>query len=268
MAIYAIGDIQGCFESLQRLLDKINFDQATDQIWFCGDLVNRGPDSLKTVRFIKSLGKSSVSVLGNHDLHLLAVSMNSRKIKSKDSFYDILNAEDRNELLKWIRHRPLMYRNNKFCLLHAGLPPQWDIDLAEQCAREAENTIRGEQFFEFLTVMYSDYPDQWSDKLTGWERTRFIINCFTRMRYCNKQGKLDLKHKGRPGSQPGNLLPWFEIPIRKSRSTTIIFGHWSTLGFYAENNCFCIDTGCLWGGQLTALRLDNEMDITSVDCNN
>lgn len=266
MAIYAIGDLQGCFDALQQLLDKINFDPLHDQLWFSGDLVNRGPDSLKILRFITKLGDSAVTVLGNHDLHLLAVSKRIQKAKKSDSLDELLNAEDRDDLLNWLRHCPLMHVDDEFCLIHAGLPPQWDLEQASQCAREVENILRGDHVDALLQMMYGDYPDQWSESLSGWERARFIINCFTRMRYCDDQGKLDLEHKGPPGTQPPHLRPWFENPNRKNRSTQIIFGHWSTLGFYQGHNCFCVDSGCLWGGQLTALRLCSAPSKISIDC--
>ncbi len=266
MAIYAIGDIQGCFDQLQRLLDKINFNPAIDQLWFAGDLVNRGPDSLETLRFIKGLGDSAICVLGNHDLHLLAVSRKTRKTKRDDSLQEILNASDCDELLLWIRHRPLIHRMEHFCLIHAGLPPQWDVEQASTLAREVEEILVSDDYEILLKEMYGDAPNQWSDTLEGWNRIRLIINCFTRLRYCNYDGKLDLSCKATPGNQPKNLVPWFKIKNRRSRSTCIIFGHWSALGFHAGDNCYCIDSGCVWGGHLTALRLDGHINRTSIAC--
>ena len=266
MAIYAIGDIQGCFDQLQRLLDKIDFNCAMDQLWFAGDLVNRGPDSLETLRFIKGLGDSAICVLGNHDLHLLAVSKKPRKTVQDDSLREILNASDCDELLHWIRHLPLIHRTKNFCLIHAGLPPQWDVEQASRAAREVEEILVSDDYEILLKEMYGDSPNQWSDTLEGWNRIRLIINCFTRLRYCDHEGKLDLSCKATPGNQPNNLLPWFNIENRRSRSTCIIFGHWSALGFYAGYNCYCIDSGCIWGGQLTALRLDGEQYRTSIPC--
>lgn len=267
MAIYAIGDVQGCFTELQKLLEKIAFDPAQDQLWFTGDLVNRGPHSLETLRFVKSLDDRAITVLGNHDLHLLAICQEQIPPRKKDTLYDVLTAPDRDELIEWLRQRPLLHCDGRFCLIHAGLPPQWDLAQARACAAEAEEVLRGAGFSEFLARLYGDWPDRWSESLTGWDRLRFIINCFTRLRYCYRDGRLALAEKGAPGRQGGEgLAPWFEIPGRKTADKEIIFGHWSTLGFYADNNCFCLDTGCLWGGQLTALRLDDEMYRTSIDC--
>lgn len=266
LRIFAIGDIQGCFDSLQKLLKKISFDQSRDQLWFCGDLVNRGPDSLKTLRFIKQLGKSAVSVLGNHDLHLLALAKNAKLRKEKDTLEQILTAEDRDELLEWLRHRPLLHRDNKNCLVHAGIPPQWEIDQACQYAREVEAIIGGSQFDEFLSEMYGNEPAQWSESLSGWDKVRFIVNGLTRMRYCEQDGKLDFDFKGAPGKQSKHLFPWFGFPNRKNDSVNIIFGHWSTLGFHAQGNCFGLDTGCLWSGRLTALRLNDKFTRISIDC--
>ena len=266
MAIFAIGDIQGCYDELLKLLDKIKFDKVTDQLWFTGDLVNRGPKSLETLRFVKSLDKSAVTVLGNHDLHLLAVASQKRKLRKKDSFKPVLDAPDCEELMYWLRHRPLFHFDDKFCLLHAGLPPQWGFDKTKKMARKVEKILQGPDYTYLLKQMYGNKPDIWSSDLKGIKKTRFIINCFTRMRYCQADGRIDLEHNGPPGIQPEHLIPWFEHPDRKSTSMSIIFGHWSTLGFYTENNCYGIDTGCLWGGQLTALRLDGEMYRTSIDC--
>jgi len=266
VAIYAIGDIQGCFNQLQKLLEKIEFNPAIDQLWFAGDLVNRGPDSLKTLRYIKSLGDSAICVLGNHDLHLLAISKKKQKPKVDDSLQKILNASDCDELLDWLRHLSLIHRTNNFCLIHAGLPPQWNIEQATLAAREVEEILVSDDYELLLNEMYGDFPNQWAESLKGWNRIRFIINCFTRMRYCDIQGKLDLSCKAAPGDQPKHLFPWFTIKDRKSHSTSIIFGHWSALGFYTGNNCYCLDTGCIWGGQLTALRIDGDVYRTSINC--
>jgi len=267
MAIYAIGDLQGCFAELQYLLEKIGFDPAEDTVRFTGDLVNRGPHSLETLRFIKGLGKAAVTVLGNHDLHLLAVAFGASRTKHKDTFDDVLSAPDRDELLDWLRRRPLLHHADKFYLVHAGLPPQWNMGTAINCAREVEAILQSDGHAEFFLHMYGDQPVEWSDQLTGWERLRFITSAFTRMRYCDRHGRLDFKEKCRPGQQPAHLVPWFKAPNRRSTGAEIIFGHWSTLGFYADNGCYALDTGCLWGGELTALRLDgSEMRRISVPC--
>ena len=264
MAIYAIGDVQGCYDDLLRLLDKINFDEANDQLWFAGDLVNRGPKSLETLRFIKSLGKSAISVLGNHDLHLLAVAYSGKSLRVKDSLSPILAAADCDELLDWLRHRPLFFYNRRYCLLHAGVPPQWDFNTTRHMAKRVERILRGKQYKDFFSSMYGDKPNIWSDDLKGMSQIRFVVNCFTRLRYCDIDGRLDFKQKGELGSQPEHLLPWFEVPHRKSKKMTIIFGHWSTLNYYAKNNCYGIDTGCLWGGELTALKLGYKMQRISI----
>lgn len=264
MAIYAIGDVQGCYAELRLLLREIAFDPATDQLWFTGDLVNRGPDSLETLRYIKSLGTAAVAVLGNHDLHLLAVAYGISRTKHKDTFHDVLAARDRDELLNWLRRLPLCYRDDHYTLIHAGLPPQWTIDDASRHADEIHAVLAGEACAEFLHRMYGDQPERWSDDLTGWDRLRFTVNCLTRMRYCDEHGSLNFKEKGPPGSQAKGLLPWFDVTGRKSVGSEIVFGHWSTLGFRIVNGCYALDTGCLWGGELTALRLDKELHRFSV----
>jgi len=266
MAIYAIGDVQGCFAELRRLLDKIRFDPVADRLWFTGDLVNRGPQSLETLRFIRSLGDSAVAVLGNHDLHLLAVAHGVSRVKRKDTFADVLTAPDREILIDWLRRRPLLYREGAFYLIHAGLPPQWSAADAERYAREVESCLQGDRFIELFRQMYGDRPDLWTETLQGWDRLRFITNCFTRIRYCDRHGRTDFKEKGAPGTQSPHLMPWFKVPGRRSAGAQIVFGHWSTLGFYADDGVHGIDTGCLWGGELTALRLDGEKQRVSVSC--
>lgn len=259
MATYAIGDVQGCFDELQDLLKKISFDAQRDHLWFTGDLVNRGPKSLEVVRFVKALGERGVSVLGNHDLHLLAVAQGHERYRNKDTFDDILKAPDRDELLHWLRHRPFLHHDTGlgFTLIHAGLPPQWDLAQAKACAKEVEAVLRGKDFAAYLEHMYGNDPAQWSDTLTGWKRLRFITNCFTRLRYCDVAGCLALEEKGPPGTQPTPYLPWFEIPQRRSHGLSILFGHWSTLGARTDPGVYPLDSGCLWGGALTALRLDD-----------
>ncbi len=266
MSIYAIGDIQGCFDELLRLLDTLSFNEHTDQLWFAGDLVNRGPKSLETLRFVKSLGDAAITVLGNHDLHLLAASCAPKIAHKKDSLLQILEAPDRDELIDWLRHRPLFHFNDEFCLVHAGLPPQWDFKKTQKMAMLAEQALRDSNYQAFLSQMYGNKPNIWSPNLKGVERLRFIVNCFTRMRYCDVDGRLDFLHSGSPGSQPKNLVPWFNAPKRKNADMRIIFGHWSALGYYEGPNCYAIDTGCLWGGQLTALKLEEPVQRFSIDC--
>ncbi len=269
MAIYAIGDVQGCFDALQRLLEKIAFDPERDTLWFTGDLVNRGPDSLQTLRFVQGLGDKAVTVLGNHDLHLLAVDAGVDRLRTKSDTLDaILEAPDREPLLDWLRTRPLIHfdETTNTALLHAGLPPQWSIDDARRHAGEVERALRNEKGKAFFRHMYGNRPDYWSDELEGWKRLRFIVNCFTRMRYCTPEGRVDFTAKGKPGTQPRGLRPWFDIPDRRSRNVRIVFGHWSTLGLHLTENIAAIDTGCLWGGALTALRVDGETGVTQFPC--
>jgi bis(5'-nucleosyl)-tetraphosphatase (symmetrical) len=266
MAIYAIGDIQGCFDELLRLLDLIAFNEHSDQLWFAGDLVNRGPKSLETLRFVKGLGAAAITVLGNHDLHLLAAACAPTSTNKKTALNQVLEAPDRDELIDWLRHRPLFHYDDNFCLLHAGLPPQWDFGQTKAMAQEVEAALQGNHYPSVLKAMYGDKPNLWSSDLGGMNRLRFIINCFTRMRYCDAEGRLDLSFNGKPGTQPGQLIPWFAVPNRKSLAMRIIFGHWSSLGYYEGHNCCGIDTGCLWGGQLTAIKLEEKVQRLGVDC--
>jgi len=268
MAIYAIGDIQGCFDELQALLAMCRFDPAADRLWFTGDLVNRGPDSLKVLRFVRGLGEGAITVLGNHDLHLLAVAEGLGKLHKPDTLQAILDAPDRDELLHWLRRQPLLYHDADLnaVLVHAGLPPQWDVREACAYSVEVETVLRGDDYREFFTHMYGDKPRRWAKGLTGWDRLRFIVNCFTRLRFCRADGELCLKAKGEPGTQPAGCVPWFQAPGRRSTQTQIIFGHWSTLGLYRGDNVLALDTGCLWGGLLTAARLDGDHELVSCDC--
>jgi len=260
MGCYAIGDIQGCFRELQTLLRQINYRPGRDRLWFTGDLVNRGPQSLETLRFVAGLGDHAVTVLGNHDLHLLAAAHEPRNIKRKDTLHAILDAPDRDELLDWLRRRPLLHHDPEsgYTMVHAGLPPQWDLDAAARCAHEVEAVLSSPGFGSYLDHMYGDLPEIWREDLAGRDRLRFITNCFTRLRYCDADGRLALPYKGSPGSQPKGIYPWFELADRRSRDQKIVFGHWSTLGERSDKGIFPLDTGCLWGGQLTALRLDGE----------
>ncbi len=268
MSTYAIGDIQGCYDELQQLLQQIQFDPAEDTLWFTGDLVNRGPKSLETLRFVKGLGESAITVLGNHDLHLLAVWQNKHKhFNSNDGLRAVFEADDGEQLLQWLRVQPLMHYDAKldYAMIHAGLPPQWDRDEALARAAEVEKVLRGRKFHEFLGHMYGNKPTRWSEKLDGWDRLRFIVNCFTRLRFCKADGKLEFKHKGEVKNAPEGYLPWFEVAPRNSRQQRLVFGHWSALGLYQQHNVHSIDTGCLWGGALTALQLETG-EITSLSC--
>lgn len=266
MAIYAIGDIQGCYDEFRRLLDFISFDPGQDQLWLAGDLVNRGPKSLETLRFVKGLGPAAVTVLGNHDLHLIATVVSLGKSGKKDTLGDILRADDCEELIHWLRHQKLFHHNGEFCMLHAGLPPQWDFATTERMARETEQAMQSPDHERFFRSMYGNKPSVWRDDLPKLDKLRFAINCFSRLRYCTADGVMDFGPKGAPGTQPEHLLPWFQVPGRKSRDMRIIFGHWSTLGYYEGDNCYGIDTGCLWGGQLTALELSDQPQRFAIDC--
>jgi bis(5'-nucleosyl)-tetraphosphatase (symmetrical) len=268
VAVYAIGDVQGCFDELQALLDLIRFNPERDRLWFAGDLVNRGPMSLETLRFVRDLGDRAVSVLGNHDLHLIAAA-HGQPLDNDDHTLDaILEAPDRDELIDWLRRQPLLHHDASlgFTMIHAGLPPQWDLATAQHCAQEVEAVLRGEQLVTFIAHMYGNKPGKWSKDLAGWDRLRFIVNCLTRLRFCDAKGRLKLKHKGPPGSQPAALQPWFEIPGRASRDMKIIFGHWSTLGERDDPGIYPIDSACLWGGALTALRIDTAPQRFNLPC--
>jgi bis(5'-nucleosyl)-tetraphosphatase (symmetrical) len=267
MAIYAIGDVQGCYDSLRTLLDKVRFDPAADTLWFTGDLVNRGPQSLEVLRFVRAL-PHSITVLGNHDLHCLAVAAGAAPAKKRDTFASLFAAPDRDDLLDWLRQRPLLHVDSAHncALVHAGLLPEWDITTARRLAREAEQLIRHSDRNQLFQHMYGDEPDHWDESLAGWARVRIIINAFTRLRYCHPDGRLDLRPKMRPGDQPPGLVPWFELPQRRSADTRVIFGHWSTLGYLQTANIIALDSGCLWGGRLTAWPVDAPGEPVQVPC--
>jgi bis(5'-nucleosyl)-tetraphosphatase (symmetrical) len=265
MATYAIGDLQGCLAPLQRLLDKINVDPIADKLWFVGDLVNRGPDSLATLRFVKSLGERAEVVLGNHDLHLLTVAAGFVKAHRGDTVSDILQAPDREELLSWLRHRPLLHREGGFTMIHAGLLPDWTIAQAQALAREVETALRGADHLKFLATMYGNSPDRWHDDLSGWDRLRVITNAFTRLRVCSADGVMEFSHKGELAGIPNGFMPWYQVPGRNSANETIICGHWSALGLRLESNLLALDTGCLWGRCLSAVRLEDRT-LFQVDC--
>ncbi len=269
MSIYAIGDIQGCFQQLQELLRKIKFKADRDKLWFAGDIVNRGPDSLETLRFIRSLGGNAITVLGNHDLHLLAVANGRGKQGKKDTIKPILQAPDRDKLLDWLQHRPLMHydKNLEVAMVHAGVHPSWSVKQALLLASEVEAMLQSDRAHEYFHHMYGDKPPRWSEKLKGWDRLRFITNVFTRMRYCDDKGRLTLRDKGAPSKQPPGIIPWFNVKGRKTKDTKIIFGHWSTLTNPNIKNLYPLDTGCLWGGELSALKVNSKMnELVQVAC--
>ncbi len=261
MAVYAIGDIQGCREPLERLLDAVSFDPSTDQIWFVGDLVNRGPDSLGVLRLVRAMGEGAVTVLGNHDIHLLAVWSGHGRLKPNDTLRSVLDAEDSDELMEWLRRRPLMHLDLGlgYAMVHAGLPPAWSVDEAVGYARELEAELGGDRFIDFMDHVYGNRPNEWSEDLSGYDRLRFITNAFTRMRFTDANGALQLRYKGAIEGAPEGYIPWFESR-RSLRSApdpvTLVTGHWSRLGFHHRDGVLSIDTGCLWGGTLTAVRLD------------
>jgi bis(5'-nucleosyl)-tetraphosphatase (symmetrical) len=258
MALYAIGDVQGCDRELGVLLEALHFSADRDRLWFVGDLVNRGPDSLRVLRRIRALGDAATVILGNHDLHLLAVAFGKARIRSDDTLAEVLAAPDRDSLLEWLAGRPLLHEDSalNICMLHAGLAPQWDMGLARQCAREVEAALRSRPQ-KLLEKLYGDQPDRWDDTLEGAERLRFIVNCFTRLRYIDAGGRLMLRVKGSPKkSQSATLIPWFEARDARWRGPRVVFGHWSTLGFFHSGDVTGLDTGCVWGGSLTAWRLD------------
>lgn len=258
MAVYAIGDVQGCHDELRALLRQLAFNADRDRLWFVGDLVNRGPHSLAVLRFVRDLGANAVTVLGNHDLHLLAVASDTRKPNPKDTLHEVLEASDREQLVDWLRTRPLLHEDAElgYVLIHAGLAPQWDIATAAACAVEVEAVLRSPAYRDFLGKMYGDRPDLWSDGLAGSDRLRFILNCFTRLRMCDAAGRLFLREKGGPWGRSDGLLPWFDVPGRASTGSNIVFGHWSLLGRHEAPGIIALDTGCIWGGELSAVRLD------------
>ena len=261
MATWAIGDLQGCYDVTQRLLEKLGFDPASDRLWFCGDLVNRGGQSIETLRLVHSLRDVSHVVLGNHDLSLLAIGERTpdEQRKVKPDLQGVLFAEDARELLDWLRTQELAHvdRSLGWMMVHAGLAPKWTTQLAEKHAREVETKLRGDNYRKLLKNMYGDGPE-WSPRLNGPERDRAIINIFTRMRYCSPRGRIAFEHKGGPGSQPAGLYPWYEVPGHAPRDLKIVCGHWSTLGLFVGHGVHAIDTGAVWGGKLSAIRLDGE----------
>ena len=263
MTTYAIGDVQGCADALFALLDRVGFGRERDRLWFAGDLVNRGPHSLTVLRFVHELGDRAVTVLGNHDLHLLAAAAGACEPRARDTFGDVLGAPDRDLLLRWLRRRPLLHCDEAlgWTMVHAGLPPQWTLPEAGALAREVEGTLRADGSADWFHDMYGDEPRRWSPALRGSARDRFIVNALTRMRYVAPDGGLEFRDAGPPGTQSRGLVPWFEAPGRRSRGADIVFGHWATLALHAPvdpvHRVHHLDTGCVWGGRLSALRLED-----------
>ncbi|MFN3785848.1 MAG: symmetrical bis(5'-nucleosyl)-tetraphosphatase [Thiothrix sp.] len=271
MAVYAIGDLQGCYAPLIRLLDKIRFNPSQDTLWFVGDLVNRGKQSLETLRFVRSLRDAAICVLGNHDISLIAAFHGLRK--PHKSLQALVTAPDYPELVAWLAQRPLLHVDQRlgFAMSHAGIPPQWDLATAQACAREVEAHLASPLAGVWLANVYGDQPDYWQPELCGDARHRYILNAFTRMRYCRADGSLDFVAKGSPthnlSVKSGELIPWFNHPKRCALNVTTLFGHWSTLGYHKASDVIALDTGCVWGGRLSAIRIDSShLQAIHVEC--
>jgi len=253
VATYAIGDVQGCFDELKALLERIGFNRAHDRLWFVGDLVNRGPKSLEVLRFVRELGDRAVVVLGNHDLHLITQHEGFERKRKDDTFVDVLGAPDAKELIDWLRRRPMMHAEGNWAMVHAGLLPQWTIPVALSLASEAETALRAPNYRDFLANMYGSKPARWDDGLAGWDRLRVIVNAMTRMRFCTPEGVMDFRAAAK--SAPAGHVPWYEA--RTAAEAAIVFGHWSALGLRLTEQIAGLDTGCVWGGELSALRLED-----------
>jgi bis(5'-nucleosyl)-tetraphosphatase (symmetrical) len=264
---YLIGDLQGCCDAFDRLLAELDFSPSRDRLTVLGDLVNRGPASLRTLRRLRELGDAADALLGNHDLHLLAVAHGVRPEHRSDTLHELLHSPEREAWIDWVRHRPLALRREGWLCVHAGLPPQWDTAQALALAGEVEALLRGPGLHDFLTVMYGNEPARWRDDLQGADRWRFVINVLTRVRFVAADGTLDLKTKDNALQAPPGLQPWFAVPERRSAGEPVAFGHWSTLGLVNRPDLLALDTGCVWGGQLTAVRVDGgRREVTQVDC--
>ncbi|MDH4097382.1 MAG: symmetrical bis(5'-nucleosyl)-tetraphosphatase [Nitrospira sp.] len=264
MATYAIGDIQGCFNSLRHLLDRVSFQPHVDRLWLVGDLVNRGPESLNVLRYIEQLGQAVRVVIGNHDLFLLAVAEGIVPLRPKDTIQDVLAAPDRDELLAWLRQQPLHHREGEYFMIHAGLLPLWTIKEAIVYAQEVEAVLAGPDYRVFLQQLFHRPTPQWSDNLRGWERLTCITRVLTRLRTCTPTGAMS-NFSGPPEDTPTGFAPWFRVPDRRSTNATIITGHWAALGLRLEPNHLAIDSGCVWGRQLTAVRLEDR-SVSQVEC--
>lgn len=273
MATYAVGDLQGCLKPLQCLLERVAFDPAQDKLWLVGDLVNRGPQSLATLRFLYGMRDALTCVLGNHDLHLLATAHGARKPSRRDTLDGILQADDRDALLDWLRQQPLAmaheHGGESLLMLHAGTLPTWSPTDLLRLAGEVHAVLRGNDLPAFLHQMYGNQPDHWMDTLTGTDRLRVIVNALTRLRFCSPDGVMDFESTESAGSAPPGLLPWFDVPGRRTAGTLLAFGHWSTLGFMNRPDLLALDTGCVWGGQLSAMRFGatlGERELLQVQC--
>jgi len=260
MALYLIGDVQGCDAALQRLLEKIAFSPSRDRLFLLGDLVNRGPDSAAVLRRAMGYGNAATCLLGNHDLSLLAVAHGQRAPHRNDTLDQVLLAADREAMLEWLRCQPMAVHAHGLLMVHGGVLPQWDLAQTLALAGEVEAVLRGRGLVDFLAQMYGNQPDRWSEGLAGADRLRVIVNALTRLRFCTPEGVMDLRAAGRPDQAPAGMLPWFDVPGRRTAGTTIAFGHWSTLGYLRRPDIIALDTGCVWGGCLSALRLDPHGD--------
>ncbi|MFM1956014.1 MAG: Bis(5-nucleosyl)-tetraphosphatase, symmetrical [Pseudomonadota bacterium] len=265
MATYAIGDLQGCFFSFQDLLKKIQFNPVHDRLWFVGDLINRGPGSLDVMRWMLEHQSYVVTVLGNHDLHTLVVAEGFVSAHRSDTIQSLLDAPDAPELLRWLRHQPLVHFEHGYLMVHAGLLPEWTVDQAMALGAEVHLALQAPNYREFLQHMYGNDPKRWDDGLNGWDRLRVITNAMTRLRICSADGEMEFKFKGELQNIPDGYQPWFELSHRASVNTPIVFGHWSALGLQHKNNVYSLDTGCLWGGHLSAMRLEDRQ-IFQVPC--
>lgn len=265
MSNYAIGDIQGCFGPLTALLQQIHFDEDQDHLWLVGDLVNRGPDSLTVLRWAKNLGPALHAVLGNHDLHLLRVATGIATPRPNDTLAEVLCATDSEELIAWLRQLPLIQTYRQYLFVHAGLLPQWSVEEALTYAHEVERALQGADYPRFLSELYGDTPNRWRDDLTGMDRLRVITNACTRLRFCTAEGEMEFKNKGGPDSPPQGYMPWYKVPQRATKNIPVVFGHWSALGLKIDENIVALDSGCCWGNQLSALRLEDGQ-IFQVNC--
>jgi bis(5'-nucleosyl)-tetraphosphatase (symmetrical) len=257
VATYAIGDVQGCRDALDALLGEIGFSAGRDTLWFVGDLVNRGSHSGDVLRFVRSLGDRAVVVHGNHDLHLLAFAAGHASARADDTFDDVLAAPDRDELLDWLRARPMLHVEGGYAMVHAGLLPAWTVGQARELAAEVEAALRAPTYRDFFAQLYGSRPEAWHDDLDGADRLRVIVNAMTRMRFCTSAGAMDFRVKGEVEKALPGYMPWFEVPGRASRGTPIVCGHWSALGLRITPDLLALDTGCVWGGHLTAVRLED-----------
>jgi bis(5'-nucleosyl)-tetraphosphatase (symmetrical) len=260
MATYAIGDIQGCYAPLRRLLDYISFDSTHDRLWFVGDLVNRGPQSLEVLRYVRGLGDAAAVVLGNHDLHLVMQAEGFGKANGEDTLGEVLAAPDRDELMAWLRALPLFHAEGGNAMVHAGLLPQWTVAQAQALSAEVTGALTGDRYRDFLANMWGSEPTGWSDDLVGWDRLRVVVNAMTRMRFCTATGNMEFRARGAkspPEQAPPGCVPWYALPGRASAHHALYCGHWSALGYRREGNVVALDSGCLWGGCLTAVRLED-----------